>query len=313
MKIDSWSIINYTVFFLCLITTIGLSIYSISRYCANEDLTMVNIVKYHSSEDRLYPSFTMCIYPPFLEKKFERFQREDINMSSYIKFLDGEIWDERMLAIDYDNVTISFSDNLLDSKYYTKNREDRDWNPVHHVSYRFPWVKCFTIDAPLIDNEVLTRLEMHISNDIFPNKKRSHVNKLFTYFHYPGQLFSGIHTYQYYSDPRENMTKSYKMWFSIKNVHSISRRNKPRGPCVTDWKHFDELIMKKLMIEIGCRPSHWTLSGDVPLCKNASQMKKFTKQPHIVFDNIGDPPCKFFDLIYYTSDENDIDEEQYNL
>ena len=109
------------------------------------------------------------------------------------------------------------------------------------------------------------------------------------------------------------MAKSYNMWFSIKNVNSINRRNKHRDPCVTDWNHFDEHIMKKLMVKIGCRPSHWTLSGDVPLCKNASQMKKFVEQLDIIYDNIGNPPCKSFDLLYYTTDENDIEDEEYNL
>ena len=99
--------------FFCLIATIGLSIYSIYRYALNEDNTVVKVTKYLSSKDAIYPSISFCILPPFLRDRFEVYGDSGVNMTSYINFLEGKLWDERMLMVDYDNVTVSLSDNLI--------------------------------------------------------------------------------------------------------------------------------------------------------------------------------------------------------
>ena len=98
---------------------------------------------------------SLCIRPPFLEKEFKRGQDEVINISSYTQFLKGNIWDERMLDIYYDNVTVSLANNLLYSFYYTQSGEKVLWRPIIYVSFRSSDMKCFTIDAPYEENEML--------------------------------------------------------------------------------------------------------------------------------------------------------------
>ena len=248
MQIDSWKTLNYLTFILCSFTTIGLSVYSILRYCANEDVTLVQIVNFHSTEERLYPSLTICIEPPYLEDRFELLKNDGINASSYIQFLKGEIWDDRMFNIDYDNVTVSFADNLILSNYITRKGETKNWNLVYYVSYRSSYAKCFTIDAPYVDKELLWYFRIDISNDIFPNGGRSASNRIFTYLHYPGQRFMALSTLKYNWDSRENKTRSYWMRFNIKNVNVISRRNKPYDSCLKDWKNFDRNVLNDAMI-----------------------------------------------------------------
>ena len=117
MKMESWKSIRILTFILCLCATVGLSVYSISRYLENEDVTLVQISQYHSSVTKIYPSITICILPPFLVKEFERHKENGMNMSSYKEFLTGNYWDERMLGINYDNVTVPLEDKLLDSYF----------------------------------------------------------------------------------------------------------------------------------------------------------------------------------------------------
>lgn len=120
-----WKTINHLIFFGCIFATIALSVYSISRFCQNEDITLVQSSTYHSSKERIYPSISLCLLPPFLESKFDKFDDNGINTSSYIQFLEGKIWDARFLEVDYDEVTVSLDKNLLDSYFVTQDNKKR--------------------------------------------------------------------------------------------------------------------------------------------------------------------------------------------
>ena len=88
--------------------------------------------------DAIYPSFSFCFVPPFLENAFEIYE-DGINITTYSKFLHGELWDERMLAVDYDNVSLLMSfhtqrRSFLNIGCHNKPHEitaDKAW--FHHV------------------------------------------------------------------------------------------------------------------------------------------------------------------------------------
>ena len=107
MQIISFKTIDRLFFMICLFATIYLSIYSLIRYCKDEDTTVLKVTKFFSSNESIYPSLTFCIAPPFLDSQFDMFGDDAINPKSYKRFLEGEFWDERLADIDYDNVTVS--------------------------------------------------------------------------------------------------------------------------------------------------------------------------------------------------------------
>ena len=102
------------------------------------------------------------------------------------------------------------------------------------------------------------------------------------------------------------------MKFNIKNIDVIVRRNKPQEPCVTDWKNYDEYVMHSMILETGCRPMHWKLTSNFPLCGNATQMKRFMKQPTISMIESLSPPCKSIDRLDYVYSEKD-DENKFDM
>ena len=287
--------IKYVYFIFCLLATIGLSIYSIYRFWLNEDTTVVQVTRFLSSMDAIYPSLSFCVLPPFLEEKFDIYEDEKINMSSYRKFLEGEFWDERMLSIEYDNVTVSLEENLIKSMYKThsKNFGVMDWKAEYFVSFRSPQRKCFTIKAPFPDEGLLHHSWLKIKKEIFPVGKRADDKKLYTYIHYPGQRFTGYYTWKSHFDPRHNQTKNYKIVFKIHNIDVITRRNKLRQPCLKDTENYDHHFMQIWMQEVGCRPPQWKFENSkLPLCSNANQMKEFRNQPDIMYVESFDPPCR---------------------
>ena len=309
MKINIWTAIHLITFSLCLFTTICLSIYSILRYCRNDDTTLVQVSQYHTSDDNIYPSLTICFGQPFLLKEFERLNLDGINMSSYKDFLSGKHWDEQMLSIDYDNVTVSLENNLVKSYYRTLDEKFLNYKPIVYVSYRSYIGKCFTIDAP---NMLLRKTYIVVSNNIFPNGVR-HPRDLRISLHYPGQYFTNYYTGKRKWDVRDNKSKSYKMTFNVKNVNVIDHRNKNQKPCIEDWKRYDEYVMNVMMLENGCRPPHWKPSGwnsnaVIPICNNSKQMEKFEKRPSILKVLSLKPPCRSIDRLdydYFEEDEKD--------
>ena len=95
----------------CILATIGLQMQCIYNYFLNEDTSVVEYRTFLDPKDSLYPSMSFCIPDPFLESKFQNYG-DGINKSSFVKFLQGRFWDERMLGIDYDHVTVSLEDVL---------------------------------------------------------------------------------------------------------------------------------------------------------------------------------------------------------
>ena len=294
----------------CLFATIGLSIYSVSRYNKNEDTTSIKITTFLSTKDAIYPSMSFCILPPFLEEKFHVYGDNEINMTSYIDFLLGKRWDKRYSVVDYDNVTISLPDNLKSSGYFTHSRSYFDGKEDYYVSFRSAKRKCFTINAPFPDKDLLWYYQMNINNSIFPDGERSNANDIYTYIHYPGQRFTSYYTIKHDFNSRQNESNEYGMTFEVRNIDVISRRNKKDEPCVEDWRNYDNNFMESLMTDVGCQPPHWKFQSKLPICSSAKQMKHFSDQPGTYDIEFATQPCKAIDRLDYTYTENEVDSDR---
>ena len=299
---------------ICILATVGLSIYSMYRYSLNEDTTEVRVTSFLSSKDSIYPSLSFCILPPFLKNNFTIYGDENINLTSYQNFLKGDFWDDKMLKVDYDNVTIALSDNLINGTYKTHSRKVGivDWNVQYFVSFRSLQRKCFTIRAPTPTNGLLLHSWLKIKSDIFPEGKISDDQKIYTYLHYPGQRFTAYYTIKNDFDSRQNKSNNYRMVFRVQNIDVIIRRNKMHEPCLDGEQHYDELYLQKWTQKIGCRPYHWKFEdkNDItPICSNSSQMKKFLMQPDTIDVESFTPPCKTIDQLEYIYHEEDITDQ----
>ena len=292
----------------CIAATLSLQILCVKHYFRDEDVSSVHFTKFDPSNAAIYPSISICILPPFLESKFDPYE-EGINQTSYLKFLQGDIWDERMLDVNYDNVTVSLVDNMFHSFYWTQEDDtwQHKWEPNVFVSFRSSKRKCFTIDAPIAQQDGFWIFGMYIRNDIFPEGIRSLKNKIFTYIHFLGQRFTSYYTVKTEWGSRENKSKSFKMNFRIKNIDVITNRNKGKERCIENWKDYDQYIMNDIMVETGCHPPHWISKNGLPVCSNSTQMKKFADQPTTAKVEMYDPPCKIIERLDYTYDEKDMD------
>lgn len=302
MVIITFKRIRHAFLVICLAATAALLIFSISRFLKDDDISLVKDVEFSSTQDAIYPSISFYIVPPFLENNFKIFGNDEINMTSYVNFLKGNFSDERFLSVEYDNVTISLADNLLDAKYRTYAEKTFNWNPTHYVSFRSPHEKCFTIDTPNPEDDYLLHYRISIDGEIFPEGKRSQTNRIKTYLHYPGQRFIAFNTLKANFASKQNTNNYYTMFFKVRNIDVITRRNKIHEACVEDWKNYDNKLLEFRINRAGCHPPYWKTQSKLPVCANAFQME--LPQTHNAPESFG-LPCKMVERLDFSYREID--------
>ena len=306
MAIWTWFKLDNVFQLICILATLSLQLYCVSQYLQNEDVSVVKYTTFHSDKDAIYPSLSFCIKPPFLEEKLKEYG-EGINMSSYKKFLMGDVWNERMLGIDHGNVTVSLSDNLLVSYLRLENEHRVLWEPNIYVSAWEIASKCFTLDVPWKKDKLVWYIEIYLKNSIFPGGKRSNKHdggELSIHMHYPGQRITSSHLLGYEWPTRANNPANYRMEFRINNIDVLTHRSKPQKPCLEDWKNHDQTIMDSIMDRAGCRPPHWKNVFNRTLCTNPKQMKYFQSRSLKRAVKSLDPPCKAIERLNYIYTEN---------
>ena len=147
----------------------------------------------------------MCFNTPFVEEKLRKISSK-IDISLYQSYLLGKSpGNENLTNIDYNNVAIELEDFLLRAvvRYRdhigigsTKNVDtiiDRSYGYVMGI------MKCFSFEIPFKKDTLVSSLNIHFNNTVFPNGKRPSngwLSKgLMVFYHYPqqfGRSFSTI-------------------------------------------------------------------------------------------------------------------------
>ena len=304
----NWRAFNSCFHFICLCGTISVVCYCFYQYTLDEDVSLIDFKIFHDNMDALYPTTTLCFYNPFLEHDLRKFGN-GINTTSYSQYLQGHLDDERMKNIDYDHVTVSLEEKLLQASgkmengtllwlYDKENKHpphvDSHGRPMYYVSFRSGVQKCFSFNIPYIENNFIWSLFVKMKLDTFPRDVRDSELKFdgsnstrggfSVSFHYPFQRFHsrGARKYQWKAFKRdergERNCRGFYMQFRIKGVEVLARRNKASVPCNGDWQSDDLILENNIIRSLRCLPPHmsnWTHLS------NWTLVKKFAKQPNI--------------------------------
>ena len=329
----SFQIAYYTFHMVCSLATICFISYCLYKYGQNEDLSQVTFQEFHKTKDNIYPSLTICVSTQFSEENLELYG-EGINISTYTDFLNGELWDDRMVEIDYDNVTFNFEDYLLgigmwvpDWRYFSgeeyflydhrklKSKSDMNnnasltemnyWKPKFYTSYRGVTQKCFTVDVPFTPQKKVWTFGIVFDSDIFPDGRRPYYYEFGVKAHYPGQFFNPKMQRYVWDERNENSSEWVTMRFKIQKLEVIKHRQTSKTPCNQNWKKDDEEIMAQKVKSAGCRPSHWKTSKEFPICTSKEQMETFLEINVTRYE----PACTSIQKIVHTYQEFEILED----
>ena len=83
--------------------------------------------QYNEEKEYIYPSFSLIFVNPFIDAKLKKYG-EGVNARTYSQFLEGQLWDDRMLNISYDDVTIDMADYFLGYDIMLANLDLKSYN-----------------------------------------------------------------------------------------------------------------------------------------------------------------------------------------
>ena len=277
---------------LCTCAAIVLGMVCILEFRKDEDLTEVSFKRFHEDEESIYPEISICISDAYLEDRLKSIG-DGINAITYEKFLEGELWDERMSVIDYNNVTKNIKDYLLGT--CIKKEFNGNCKPFNASITTFvnQIRKCFTIHNPKKTSMMFVEAKLNAS--LFPQFIRPLGFRFVLRFPFPNQLFrSAVSAFGNWPD-RVNKPKSFLMDFRMSNVQVVKRRDKPSKRCY-DWKKYDRMVFEDILQEVGCTPVYWNKNSSLPACKDKTKMKalfdKFYEKYFPIDPTIKNiPPC----------------------
>ena len=309
----------------CVLTTIGLVSWVSYEYSLNEDETQIHINQFHKTAEDIYPSITICIDDPFIERKLKEIHPV-LTKGMYKAFLGGKGWspndvdNEGMINIDYDNVTYQLEDiidqfdltllendggdddiawsvknNLLIREELVSGNSIKKYNTVSTIDTTSqildPHTKCFTFDMPYIPDIKMWFLLIHVNASILPSNPIQPEHEEFKIiFSYPNQLLQSRRKNEVIHDRKVSSTKCYRLDTYLGSMEVIRRRDKPESRCNKNWQNQDEDDLKNIMNKIGCNPKYWKMPSELPYCSNHTQYKAAIDELWRMSNSI--PPCK---------------------
>ena len=196
-------------------------------YRLDNDVCLVDFRQFHQSKEDRFPTISLCLKNPFPHSRLNYY---GVNQSLYLDFLRGNYFSQKMLDIDYNNVTLDISNLIVkfyvlweNNSYATYERTPAQ--RLAKISFNGFWYnnlyRCFSLEGPEIKG--LIYFSVLLPNYIFPNNTRpyeDHNYGLFTLVHYPKQLLRSIPTRKYKWQIRATQSH-YEMAFKINSVEIL--------------------------------------------------------------------------------------------
>ena len=322
----------------CIVATIATVTWQISNYLNGRDATVVEYRKFHDEDIDVYPSIGMCFSLAIDEKKLSQY---GINGIMYSEFLSGSsktnenVTLEKLLEIDYDDVSIDLNDiilkygvvtNVYEETVLYQKKNDTDENALQSATglkdLSIFTIKCFSIDIPFKKDQKFIKAYVDINSSIFPSGIRPTFagnplieDAFIVAPHYQKQFYKHINMGQLNWPARnKNSSKTYSMEFNIRSVEILQHRNKYKEPCSEGISDFDGEITEWIMDKTGCKPSYWNaLSSSLPSCTTWQQYNisgtlafsaVFGALDMVEYDR--KYPCRSLEKIQYDSQDVDM-------
>ena len=281
----------------------------------DKDLCLVDYKKVERGDEFLLPMVSICVENPFLDNKLKEISPE-MNSSVYLRYLQGEVFDDKFGAIDYNNVTMSLSDYYVGGCVYWKNGSNfchsSQTDILKHLYVTFSgfrntaFYKCFGIEInDKYKSNIKYSIQHYKQGEFLDGSRRSSGNSIFVFFHHPNQfIFSNENFKAFYND-RTSGT-DYLWVFELKGIEVLKTRNKRIGSCVEEFKDFDELVLKRHVEANGCRAPYHRKFEKFPVCSTKKQIKQLLHDANIAGNDRYPVPCQTVSKIDYEINYNDL-------
>ena len=318
-----WPIFLLLFQVICVVFTLGMVLRWYFKYTLDEDLSTITFTNYYDTKADVYPVLSLCFRNPFKKDKLSNYA---VNESVFTKLLEGEHYEERLLDLNYNDISFELEDyieeywaryqNGTTASYSISSTEERLFN-VSFIGFWRKWFyHCYGIQIPIhkLHRESAVHIEVFgllLKNEIFPSGNRPTDKDFITFLHYPKQLLLSLPTVKYSWQKR--LTQStYVMRYIINGMEILNRRQKNNFSCEENWQSFDDLTLDRHLKRSGCRATYHKERKDIPLCKNRTRIKRANFPFRSDEIEKYDPPCKAVEKIHYTYEESDWPDTDYS-
>jgi len=298
---------------LCLVATIGFTSFWCYEFYLDEDLTVVEYKRFDNSKSTMLPTASVCFDNPIVDKKLKQIH-PDLNSSIYLKFLRGLVYSETLRNIDYENVTLQWSD-YLDTNALMLTWKNGSWIYYNntfskflkkpYVSYTgflyFKFTKCFAFELQDTHKDLVSSIWFPFNTEIFSDDGRNDFRFI---FHYPGQ-FSIAPDMTEFAWTDLKMREKCGIVFRTTVIEVLQRRNKYREACLINGQEYDDTIHDAHIKRVGCRSPYHKPAKDWPVCSTMEDMRKHASLNVGILDGnkYFTPPCTVLSTSHYKVDE----------
>ena len=310
---------------LCLIATCFAVFRCFQTYLKNEDVCLVSFKRFNDNPDQIYPTITICILNPIQQEKLDRFGNGSYDVTSFNKYLKGELENKEFEKHSYDDATVNLEDYLLNYKVISPDKlipyqdmstyGQNGWKGPY-VSFRKEEIKCFSFDIPYNHKENVFGVVINLNSSIFRNRTRPNewpsqpdIPGVSFTIHMKSQMLLSYSTMKSNWDFRgPDSSKNYSMEFHINTMDLVSYRSKKYEPCIADWKNYDRVLYEELMNKIGCQVRYWKLNNTIRYCTRKEEFDEIDKYFFdILSNNIrAPPPCRTIKQAQYQYKDSEI-------
>ena len=265
------------VFRAVCIIAVGFMIgYWLYKYGVEDrDIGVVDYLSLEHTKDLDFPLPTLCIKNPFLA---ERLNEIVVGMTGkeYLKYLNGEVWNNTYKNINYENTTINLND------YFThateKKTSDTTWRNssllfnhrvVFNGFYLTSFMKCFSIESNFTNHRDIKKLQFYYNIQELVNSSIGPRIPMFYKINYPGQYLLGDNNPYYVS-----MKEGDYRFLRLKLIEILRRRNTHNKKCSENSLPYDEMILKEHLKNTGCRPPYFMIGTETPACDSMKKLKE---------------------------------------
>ena len=289
---------------LCLVITGYLFHRGCKRYVEDQSSTVIEYRTFQETKQDIYPTITLCTFIDALKNRLGLYDRKKLNEIydikdpwEYINFLEGNIWEDKMMRVNYDDVTLDLRDHIErlivmgnelqvlyqwnvndENTRITGRGSESSSNSTQslefYTSYRHAAGKCVSLDLSV---ETMPKTTGQLINSVailFKNIRIPDVNLLYG-ISYPGQILRGF-TLDAEVAWNQRITTGYvkEKHFGIDIIEVFRRRTTFHKSCNKNWKEFDNTVLRNVITAANCRPPHWNISMDYPICHGKEKMKE---------------------------------------
>ena len=304
----------------CVLVTFGLVCWCFYEYQLDLDLSLISFKEFAEDDNMIMPEMSLCFFDPFLTEKFDNGELQfNVSYQQYKDFLLGRTWDDRMLHIDFDNVTKRIDDYLV--RYNGSNYNGSNYNyestsalpefiQKPYLTFVGPLygtfiVKCYGIHIPMN----VQWFGLGMKRDIFPGGIRPNEYGLGISLHYANQFFRSFDTEKNsWSTHIKSQNQSLHMEMRM-NVFEVSqRRNSGTHKCNQNWKEYDLDVARNHFEKIGCRQVYGIWDSSYPICNSSEKMSmalSYGIRPKIM------EPCQSADKILVEHQDTYLPNDRY--